>query len=167
MIRLPAPEMAFQSGQPTLMGFLSEAITADDQCTMSSPFAECIIFATIIGRALCHRHQSLVENIYASVCQDFWQRHQWISTTLLQRMQNLSNNYAPASQQTDPMLLFTNMVAQTTVLYLYNTMRSVTPGTTDNRTVLAEYQRCSLAAAHEMVTLTKTLARLGCFKARL
>ena len=170
MIRLPAPEMAFQNDQPTVMGFLSEAITADDQCAMS-PFAELIICATISGRALSHRHQSSVENIYVeNVCtnayQDFWNRHQWISTTLMQRIHILSNNYVPASQQTDPMLLFTNMLAQTTVLYLYNMMRFVTPGAIENRAVCMDYQRCSLAAVEEMVTLTKTLARLGCFKAR-
>ncbi|KAL9639042.1 MAG: hypothetical protein Q9164_001177 [Protoblastenia rupestris] len=93
--------------------------------------------------------------------QDFWDRHQWISTTLTQRMQILSLKYAPASQQMDPMLLFTSMVAQTTVIHLYETMKSMTPATADNRDIMMEYQRRSLGAAEEMVTLTKTLVQLS------
>lgn len=166
MIRLPAPDVAFQGDQPVLMGFLSEAITADHQIIMSSPFQECIIFATISGRALSHRHQSFVENIYLNMSQDFWDRHQWISATLTQRMQILSLNYAPASKQTDPMLLFVNMIAQTTILYLYKVMKSVTPATAETQPEMMEYQHRSLAAAEEMATLTDTLVHLGCFKAR-
>ena len=166
MIRLPAPDVSFQGDQPVLMEFLSEAITADHQIIMSSPFQECIIFATISGRALSHRHQSLVENIYLNMSQDFWDRHQWISATLTQRMQILSLSYAPASQQTDPMLLFVNMIAQTTILYLYKIMKSVTPTTVETQSEMMEYQHRSLAATEEMVTLTNTLVHLGCFKAR-
>lgn len=131
-----------------------------------SPFTECIILATISGRALSHRHQSLVENIYVNASQDFWDRHQWINAILTQRMQILSLKYPPASQHVDPMLLFTSMVAQTTVLYLYKTMECVTPATDENRAVMMEYQRCSLMAAQEIVNLTKTLAQLSCFKVR-
>ena len=165
MIRLPAPEMAFQGGQPVLTEFLSEAITADDQITMSSPFTECIILATISGRALAHQHQSLVENIYFNASQDFWNRHEWISATLAQRMQILSLNYAPASQQTDPMLLFVYMMAQTTVLYLYKIMKSVIPATAEKQAVMIEYQNRSVVAAGEMVILATTLVQLSCFKA--
>lgn len=165
MIRLPAPEMDFQSGQPTLMGFLSEAITADDQSAMS-PFTECIILVTISGRALSHQHQSSVENIYVNVSQDFWDRHQWINATLTQRMQMLLLKYPPASQHVDPMLLFMSMMAQSTVLYLHKIMECVTPLTDENRAVMMESERCSFMAAQEMVSLTKTLPQLSYFKAR-
>ena len=168
MLRLPAPEMEFQRGQPILMGFLSEAITAaaDDHQSAMSPFTECIILATISGRALLHQHQSLVENIYANQSQDFWDRHEWISAILTKRMQILSLKYPHASQHADPMLLFTSMVAQATVLYLYKVMEGVTPATAKNRALMMEYERCSFVAAQEIVYLTKTLAQLSCFKAR-
>lgn len=166
MLRLPAPEMEFQSGQPVLMGFLSEAITAADDQSAMSPFTECIILATISGRALSHRHQSLVENIYVNESQDFWDRHEWISAILTQRMQILSLKYPHASQHVDPMLLFTSMVAQTTVLYLYKPMKGVTPATAENRAAMMEYERRSLVAAQEIVYLTKAFAQLSCFKAR-
>ena len=158
--------MDFQSGQPVLMGFLSEMITTDDQSPMS-PFMECIILATISGRALCHRHQSSVENLYVNVSQDFWSRHQWINAILMQRMRILALKYPPASYHADPMLLFTNMMAQTTVLYLYKTMECVTPVTDENRAAIVDYERCSLLAAQEIVNLTKELTQLSCFKVRV
>ena len=81
-------------------------------------------------------------------------------------MQILSLKYPPASQHVDPMLLFTSMMAQTTVLYLYKTMERVALATDENRTVMMEYERCSLMAAQEIVNLTKTLTQLSYFKAR-
>ena len=148
------------------MGFLIEVLTAEDQTSISS-FTECIIMATISGRALSHRHQSLVENNYIPMSQDFWDRHRWISTDLRERLEAISLRYVPVSEQLDPMLLFTSMVAQTTVLYLYKIMNSMTPATAENQAVVVEYQRCSLVAAGEMVNLTKTLVQLSCFKVRI
>lgn len=164
MIRLPAPEVEFQSGQPILMGFLSEAITANDQSAMS-PFTECTILATISGRALSHRHQSLVENIYVDASQDFWERHQWINATLTDRMQIMSHKYPPALQHVDSMLLFTSMMAQAAVLYLYKIMMRVTPATEENQAVMMEYQTRSLIAAQEIANLSKILPQLSRFKA--
>ncbi|KAA6409142.1 MAG: transcriptional regulatory [Lasallia pustulata] len=163
MIRLPAPEVEFQSGQPILMGFLSEAITANDQSAMS-PFTECTILATISGRALSHRHQSLVENIYVDASQDFWERHQWINATLTDRMQIMSHKYPPALQHVDSMLLFTSMMAQAAVLYLYKIMMRVTPATEENQAVMMEYQTRSLIAAQEIANLSKILPQLSRFK---
>ena len=147
------------------MAFLSEAITANDQ-SATSPFTECIILATISGRALSHRQQSLVENVYVNASQDFWDRHEWINAILMQRMQMLSYRYPSASLHANPLLLFTNMVAQTTVLYLYETMKRVISVTDENRTIMTEYETCALMAAQEIVSLAKTLAQLSCFKAR-
>lgn len=163
MVRLPAPEVAFQSGQPVLMGFLIESITADDQSSMS-PFTECIVLANISGPALSHRHQSLVEKLYINMSQNTWDRHKWIGDELTERIALLLVKYAPASEQMDPLLLFTSMVAQTTVLYLYKIMNSMIPVTAENQATVSEYQRCSLVAAGEMVTLTKTVMQLNCFK---
>ncbi|KAI4286649.1 MAG: hypothetical protein L6R35_004094, partial [Caloplaca aegaea] len=141
MVRLPAPEVAFQSGQPVLMGFLIESITADDQSSMS-PFTECIVLANISGRALSHRHQSLVENLYINMSQNTWDRHKWIGDELTERIALLSVKYAPASEQMDPLLLFTRMVAQTTVLYLYKIMNSMIPVTAENQATVIMQLNC-------------------------
>ena len=164
MIRLPAPDANFQGSQPFMMGFLSEAITANDQSVMS-PFTECIILATISGRALSHRHQSLVENIYVDASQDFWDRHRWIDAILTQRIQILSLKYSPASQHADPLLLFTSMIAQATVLYLHKTLQCVTLSAA-NQAEMMQYETCSLVAAQAIVGLSDFLTQQNCLKAR-
>ena len=145
------------------MGFLSEAITASDP-TVTSAFTECIILATISGRALSHRHQSIVENMYVNATEDFWQRHQWISSILTQRTEILSLKYPSTSQHVDPMLLFTSMAAQMTVLYLCNTLKTATPVTDGNRALIAEYDRSCSVAVQEMINLTQKLTQFNCFK---
>ncbi len=76
-------------------------------------------------------------------------------------------NYPSASKHADCMLLFTNMVAQTTVLYLCEIMESMTWQTDEHRNATMEFKRRSLVAAQEIVSLTRSLAHLSYFKVRL
>ena len=145
------------------MGFLSEAMISMDQTT-PSPFTESIILATICGRALSHRQQSAVEQVYTNVPQHFWDRHEWLDTILKTRAGILQTNYPSASQHSDCMLLFTNMVAQTTVLYLCKVMEAMSWDTDEYRSAIAEFRQRSLLAAQEIVNLTRSLAHLSYFK---
>ena len=147
------------------MGFLSEAITASDP-VVTSAFTECIILATISGRALLHRHQSVAETMYDNATDAFWHRHQWINALLHQRIEVLSLKYPSTSQHANPMLLFTGMAAQMTVLHLYTTMKS-TVHATDNRGVMAECERCAWIAVTEIVNLTKILTQFSAFRVSL
>jgi hypothetical protein len=161
--RLPAPELEFQSGRPVLTGFLSEAIASSDHAILSS-FVECINLATICGRGISHRQRSTVERVYGDVSQDFWDRHQWLDDILTQRMQILSLHYPSASEQVDPMLLFTNMVAQTTVIYLYKTIESMSWETDEYQISVLSYEKRAMCAAREIVVLAKALSQLSYFK---
>lgn len=145
------------------MGFLSEVITSVDQ-TAFSPFTESIILATICGRALSHRQQSVVEHVYSNVPQHFWDRHEWLDTILKTRTKILRMNYPPPSQHADCMLLFTSMVAQMTVLYLCKVMVSMSWETDEYRSAIAEFKHRSLQAAQEIVNLTRSLSHLSYFK---
>ncbi|MDI1485584.1 MAG: hypothetical protein OHK93_000722 [Ramalina farinacea] len=126
--RLPAPDDKFQSSQYLQMGFLSEAITSTSPASASNhlcPFTESIILATICGRALAHRQQSAVEHVYSHVPQYFWDRHEWLVNMLNARTDILMCHYPSSGTHCDAMLLFTNMMAQTTMLYLCKIMESV------------------------------------------
>ncbi|KAI2615227.1 hypothetical protein GGR54DRAFT_632321 [Hypoxylon sp. NC1633] len=162
-IRLPSPEVEFQNEQPTLTGFLPEAITARDSISTST-FTECVVVATVIGRALSHRQQSMVDNIYLNESRDFYDRHEWVNTVLIQRMDVFSMNYPVALQEADPMLLFISMMWRTTVLYMYQLMKAVIHPTDEKRTALADYTRQSTIAAKEIVNLTNKLSQLNSFK---
>lgn len=145
------------------MGFLSEAITSMDLAGVS-PFTESIILATICGRTLSHRQQSVVEHVYNHVPQHFWERHEWLYAMLKTRCDNFVLQYPSAVQHTNCMLLFTNMMAQTTVLYLCRVLESITWVTDEYRSAIADFKQTSLLAAKEIVSLTRSLPHLSYFK---
>ena len=116
---------------------------------------------------MSHRQQSAVECVYGNVSRDFWDRHHWLDTILTQRMRILLLHYPTSSGHVDPLLLFTNMVAQTTVLHLYGTMESMSWETDKYQFIIAEYGRRAASAAREIVILAKALLPLSFFKASL
>lgn len=162
--RLPAPELDFQKGQPVLMGFLSQVMaTTDCQASLSS-FAECIIMSTICGRCLSHRQQSNVERIYGDMSMDFWDRHLWLDGILQQRIQTLSLQYPSTSEHVDSLLLFTHLMLQATVLYLYKIAVSMPWDADEVEVLILDYKNRSSAAAQEIITSTKSLRQLTYFK---
>ena len=155
--------MEFQSDRPVLTGFLSEVMGTIGTVHFSS-FIECIVLATICGRSISHMQQSTVERLYGQVSQDFWDRHQWLDTIVTQRIQALSLQYLSPSEEVDPMLLFTNMFAHATFLFLTKIIETMSRETGEYQPTVTEYAKRSLSAAHEIVHLTKALSQLGCFK---
>lgn len=83
---------------------------------IQTPFSECIIFSTLLGRVLSHRKQSSVEQACGSPITEFWDRHLWLDNLLIQRIQFYQ--LMPNLDWMDPMLLSTKMIAQAAVLFL-------------------------------------------------
>ncbi|EED13248.1 conserved hypothetical protein [Talaromyces stipitatus ATCC 10500] len=165
LTRLPMPETEFQSGQPVNMGFLSDALSGSDlMTTPQSSFSECIMLATICGRSLSHRHLSMVDGVYGSNPQEFWSRHEWIDSALVARISMLSLSYPFQAEHMDPMLLFTKMIAQTTILYLHKIIESTTWDSPEYHSFILEYEQRSRMAAKETVELAKELTQLSYFK---
>ncbi|KAL2810518.1 fungal-specific transcription factor domain-containing protein [Aspergillus granulosus] len=162
--RLPAPEAAFQSGQPVGMEYLPDAISSNGP-VLVSPFSELIMIATVCGRALIHHYQALVESNYNSSIRNFHDRHQWIHSTLVQRLDILAGNTSSMAESNDPVILFTRMLGQTTILYLYHTLElSAYDFDTLETASVIEYDEIALMAAQEMVSLAKMLNQLNSFK---
>ena len=145
------------------MGSLSEVVTLVD-LTRASPFPESIILATIFGRTLYHRQQSVVEHVYSHVPQQVWERHEWLYTILKTRHDNLLLQYPLEMQHTNCMLLFTNMMAQSTILYLCRVIESIPSGMDEYRGAIFDFKQKALAAAKEIVHLTRSLSHLSYFK---
>jgi hypothetical protein len=149
------------------MGFLSESLVASNT-TVASVFTECIIVATISGRALSHRHQCHVGDMYFNALEDFWTQHQWINAMHSQRMEAFSSKYSTDMQQSDPMLLFIGLMYRITILHLHQTTLCVIPaaGEQQRDLVLENRKRASLAA-REIVDLTNKLSNFNSFKVSL
>ncbi|KAE8148526.1 fungal-specific transcription factor domain-containing protein [Aspergillus avenaceus] len=162
--RLPAPEAAFQGGHPVIMEFLSDAIASNGP-VLSSPFTESVMVATVCGRALIHHYQAMVESNYNTAIRNFHDRHEWIHSTLKHRLDILAGHTPTIAENSDPLLLFTCMLAQTTVLYLYHTIELSAYEMSDmGLAAVAEYEEVALLAAQEMVQLTRTLSQTNSFK---
>lgn len=132
---------------------------------MLTSFTESIVLATICGRALSHRQQSTVEYIYGDVSQDCWDRHQWIEAILTERLQVLSITGAAGSELADPLLEFANVMAQTTVLYLYNIAESLPYKQNETCIILTLYENRALSAARQITHITQAFPQLNYFKA--
>ncbi|KAF6222870.1 hypothetical protein HO133_000921 [Letharia lupina] len=161
--RLPTPEAKFQSGEPALMGFLCEVMGGINQDSVP-PFTECIILATICGRSVSHKQRMTVEGVYGASTQDSLDRHQWLNTILAARIQVLSLSCPSTSESVDPILIFANLLAQATVLYLYKIIEPVVLEKDENQGMMAQYEQQSLTAAEETSHLTKMLAQLNHFQ---
>ncbi|KAF7591020.1 hypothetical protein BBP40_002038 [Aspergillus hancockii] len=160
--RLPASEEDFQAGRPSVTRFLPEVMTRgvnNESSIGLSSFSECIILATICGRALSHRQTVVIEQIDGDMVDEFWTRHQWLHEMLTHRIQVLST-----SPQVDPMLLFATIVAQTLVLFLHSVLESTTWKTGEHLLGILEYEQLCVMAAHEVVNLVKLQSQLGYFK---
>jgi len=169
-VGLPAAEESYQSSQPAATRFLSEEMTARDvipRGTNSSAFIEYIVVATYCGRSLSHRHQSLVNNTHPKATQDFWNRHNWISFTVTQRMEVFASRYPQVTQESNPLLLFTGLMWRTTKLYLCQTLKHAAQPLDTTGTSIAEHMmQDALRMAQEIVALAPCSTTLGCLKVR-
>jgi hypothetical protein len=164
---MPAPHKNFQCGQPVVTSFLSDVMLTQDT-SLKDSFTEFVIMATICGRALSHRHQSMAWMIYSDPMQALWDRHQQIYAALAPRIAALSLNHPPVSAHTDPILLFAHAMAQTMVLYMYRLMSEVLPIPDEaNQAMVDECARSFSVALVEVMSFTKTLSQMSCFKVRL
>jgi hypothetical protein len=160
------PEEVFQKGLQVETDFLTEAIVAENPMR-SSPFTESIILATIGGQALAHCQQFSAERAYKAVSQNFWGRHDWLAELVRTRADTLMRNYPPASQHSDSLLLFTNMVAHATILNLCKVMESESWESTEYWNACVEFKQRALLAAREIVILSRSLVHLSYFKVRI
>lgn len=121
--------------------------------------------ATVCGRALVHHYQALVESNYHTSIHNFHDRQHWIHATLVHRLDILAAQAPVIAENADSVILFTRMLGQTTMLYLYHTLE-LSAYNLDNLelTSVAEYDEIALAAAQEMVLLTRVLSQINSFK---
>ena len=149
------------------MNFLSDVMLTQDT-SLKDSFTEFVIMATICGRALSHRHQSMAWMIYSDPMQALWDRHQEINAALAPRIAAVSLNHPPITAHTDPILLFTHSMAQTMVRYMYRLMGELLPVPDEtNQAIVDECARSFNVALVEVVNLTQTLSQMSCFKVRL
>ncbi|KND87343.1 Oleate activated transcription factor 3 [Tolypocladium ophioglossoides CBS 100239] len=163
--RLPAPEANFQNNQHIRVSFLPEAVMQNGPSTLS-PFAECVVLAALHGRCMTHRRAYMYDGPTSpgTELHNFWTRQEWLASAVEKRLQMLVSCSAVDS---DPMLLFAQMLAHSAVVFHSNTVqrRAASFRTLDQHLVTGAYDRRASVAALEIVRLAKAVPSLGCFKA--
>ena len=92
---------------------------------------------------------------------DFWIRHQWLTAAVEEWMA------APSTgpSHSNPMLVFTRMLAHDTVIHLNDTVKGIAWKGADQHLTAVAYGQRAYEAASDMVWWAKTVPQLGCFTA--
>ena len=166
--RLPAPEENFQQNLPTLPAFLSEALASNDSSNLS-PFAECMVLATLYGHCTSHRRESLItlRDQAGQDSNDFWSRHEWLANSLENRIQQLEKGSRHSMVDLDPMVNFTHMVAHSTMIHLYGTARMCPWHTLNYQSIASAYEERAHIASMELIQLSYAVGCFSSLKVRL
>ena len=130
---------------------------------MLSPFAECVVLATLHGRCMAHRRASSKER-GKEQC-GFWGRYEWLASAIERRIKLLVQTPATTTLDRDPMMFFTHMLAYSAIICLGGTVQRMPLQAAEHQLMATAYeQRISWATA-EIVRLVKGLPSLSYFKA--
>ncbi|KAJ5609195.1 hypothetical protein N7528_009762, partial [Penicillium herquei] len=158
--RLPSPEANFASNRPTDMNFLADVVpdvSVEWPHSNLSPFAECVIGATMCGRVLQHKQNSPFRP-----CEEFCARHRTLNALLAQRIKMLRIH--ASLDYPDPIVAFVALAAQIDVLMLYDLIESRPLGTGVEATQLvqalhAEHKQQALDAVNDISMLVSVLSQ--------
>ncbi|MCJ1472282.1 hypothetical protein MMC13_000929 [Lambiella insularis] len=160
--RLAAPEANFQSSQPIPTDSLPEVLTKDTS-TILSPFAECVVLATVHSRCMAHRRASSTERDKEP--RGFWGRHEWLASAIERRIKLLVQTPAITTIERDPMLFFTHTLAYSAIICLGGTVQRMPWQAAEQQLMAPAYEQRISSAIAEIVRLVKGLPSLSYFKA--
>lgn len=148
------------------MGFLPEAI-ADSNKTALSPFAECVVLATLHGRSMSHRRLAQSGAVSNKEAHEFWTRHGWLTSVVEERLQRESRASAasPGLLDGNSMLTFTHLLAHDTIICLSDTAKGIAWKEVDHQLMAMTYEHRACEAASDMVRLAKAVPQPSCFEA--
>ncbi|CAG8935911.1 unnamed protein product [Penicillium salamii] len=154
---LPASEAEFQHGRPAVTTFLYDAIE-DSGNKMLPTFAETIVLTTLCWHSVTFHRITPDTETSSNLSSIFWKRHARLYQMVQQRLMLLSLP-ASAPELHDPMRLFTNMLANSAVLWFHNIIEALHADFDDQMLLVPLY------SAYEVVSLAKPLVRSSFFKA--
>lgn len=140
-----------------------------------SPFAECVVLATLHGRCMTYRRSYTTKESHGGGStgtgeaggDDFWTRQRWLASAVKRRVETLGTA-ASVHVGSDSMLLFAHMLAHSAVIKLGHTVQGAASSascTVEQLRAAAAFEQEASSAAAEMVRLAKQIPSFGCFKA--
>lgn len=139
-----------------MMTFLSDIMEAGDALP-SNPALECIVFSTLWGQVLSQEQDFKSGQPSAERNATHWQRHASLGNLVAQRTDIFLKSHLPSNVLSDPLLLFTNMMATTVQLVHRQAAESIPCQTNEQQEALHKYREEAEAAAHQLLRLSKHL----------
>lgn len=162
---MPAPETNFQSGQPIVMDFLSDAMLPQDRAGPSNNLADFIVVATMCGWAHVHRQQCTTKRAQVNPVVNFWDRHRRIERVLIPQVAAQQATSPSQMRHADPISLFTRVMVHAMVMYMYHVMVEFIPNHDGaNRALVDAYGPSLFTAVMEVSNISTTLSQMSCFK---
>ncbi|KAH6623647.1 hypothetical protein F5144DRAFT_583946 [Chaetomium tenue] len=177
--RLPIPEADFQTGQqPPLMGFLLDVMcetcptdgnTGTTGCDTLSPFAECVILASLCGHSVAHR-QLVKSSTFADrtpESQVFWRRHERLAAATRTRVEehtrriNEAASRGVAPPKCDPMWAFNRVLACGASVAISDTAEANPWQTFEDSTTAMASAQLSYQSVAEVVLYLQNVPRLA------
>jgi hypothetical protein len=140
------------------------APTLGPETKIPSPFTESIQLIAICGQLLSHQQQGIVEHAHGLMSLGFWDRQQQLDARLEQVLQGMSLDDPYALIFPDPMAYFTVLTAKASGLMLFKTSQKAPWGTNHGCNEAAECEKRAMAAAQQMILMSKALSELSYFK---
>lgn len=112
---------------------------------------------------MSHRQQTTAEQAHCGLSNSFWERHRWLDAILVQKAQAISTlRPVLLTMPADPMPVFLNLVAQSTLLSHCTAIELLGSVTESHET--AQCRQRALMAAQEIVRLTGVVSQLSYFE---
>ncbi|ROW05911.1 hypothetical protein VPNG_07978 [Cytospora leucostoma] len=163
--RLPSPENMFLSGTPVKMPFLPQALSASIEPSIrASPFVESILFTALWGRVFLHHQQSAAERVCGNVSAGAGQRQTLLEDLLSRHLSRFRESFPSATVEVNQMLLFTDMIAQTTVLALCREAELLAPDAAKYSDFILRYQWKASEAAQKLSCVAGHLSGFNLFQ---
>lgn len=167
-VPLPSPDAEFQNEIPTVTGYLNS-----DSLTVGAPdsiFIDFIHLAAICGRAVSHRHQSIIDkNLGVHNTAGIWQRHREINAQLAENL-NLANSrqHSPLHRDSDPLAPFMGIMWRTVILHLHSTLScTASTGKEEYDYAIVESMQRGTLAAQEALNCIERLSQCNNLKVRI
>ena len=147
------------------MDFLPSPLLVSES-RIPSTFTDSIQLIAICGQLLSHQQQGVVEHAQGLISLGFWDRQQQLDARLEQAIQGMALDDPYALIFQDPMAYFTVLAAQASSLMLFKSSQIAPWGANEGSDVVAECEKRAMAAAHQMIMMSKALVELSYFKVK-
>lgn len=166
-VPLPAPDPEFQNEIPTVTGYLNS-----DSLTVGAPdclFIDFIHLAAICGKAVSHRHQSIIDKaLGVHNTAGIWQRHREINAQLAENL-SLANSrqQSPLYNKSDSLGPFMGIMWRTVILHLHSTLScTASTGKEEYDYAIVESMQRGTLAAQEALNCMERLSQCNSLMVR-